>query len=304
MPECTQSAYQVLVELLSGALLHHYPTPHGHPRMLGLSLSETLERHSAQYRQSRVNAGTGVFTEMLRKFLGICLASAAAVALAVHAGMTGAAPADGAPLKIGIIGAGHIGGTLAKLWVAAGHDVLISSRHPEELRPLAQSLGPKARVGTPREAALFGDVLLVSVPYGALPQIGQDLKAELAGKIVLDTGNPYPQRDGDMAIEARRIGTGVASPRYLPGVRLVRAFNAINSGDLASKAHRPGEPIAIPLAGDDPEALAVAQRLVRDAGFEPVVVGSLSRAREFDVGTPVYTRLMTAPQLRQALGLK
>src|ERR1700720_4166532 len=234
MPECTQSAYQVLVELLSGALLHHYPTPYRYPRMLGLSLSERLERHSAQYRQSRVNAGTGVFTEMLRKFLGIGLASAAALALAVHAGMTGAAPADGAPLKIGIIGAGHIGGTLAKLWVAAGDDVRSSPRPPEELRPLAQSLGPKARVGTPREAALFGDVVLVSVPYGALPQIGRDLKAELAGKIVLDTGNPYPQRDGDMAIEARRVGTGVASPRYLTGVRLVRAFNAINSGDLAS----------------------------------------------------------------------
>jgi predicted dinucleotide-binding enzyme len=228
----------------------------------------------------------------------------AALALAAHAGKVGAAPAGGVPLKIGIIGAGQIGGTLAKLWIAAGNEVLISSRHPEELRPLAQSLGPKARVGTPREAALFGDVVLVSIPYGALPQIGRDLKAELAGKIVLDTGNPYPQRDGEMALEARRIGTGVASPRYLPGVRLVRAFNAINANDLASDAHRPGQPIAIPLAGDDPEALAMAQRLVRDAGFEPVVVGSLARAREFDVGTPVYTHLMTAPQLRQALGLK
>jgi predicted dinucleotide-binding enzyme len=243
---------------------------------------------------------------MIRKFLlkGLAAAAAVALALAAHAGMVTAAPTDGVPLKIGIIGAGHIGGTLARLWVAAGHEVLISSRHPEELRPLAQSLGSKARVGTPREAALFGDVVLVSVPYGALPQIGRDLEAELAGKIVLDTGNPYPQRDGDMAIEARRVGTGVASLRYLPGVRLVRAFNAINSGDLASDGHRPGQPIAIPLAGDDPEALAVAQRLVRDAGFEPVVVGSLSRAHEFDVGTPVYTRLMTAPQLRQALGLK
>jgi predicted dinucleotide-binding enzyme len=210
------------------------------------------------------------FIEMSRKFLAKGLAALAAVSLAVHAGMAGAAPADGAPLKIGIIGTGHIGGTLAKLWVAAGHEVLISSRHPEQLRPLAQSLGPKARVGTPREAALFGDVFLESVPYGALPQLGQDLKAELAGKIVLDTANPYPQRDGDMALEVRRAG----------------------------------EPIAIPLAGDDAQALAVAQRLVRDAGFEPVVVGPLSRAREFDVGTPVYTRLMTAPQLRQALGVK
>ena len=224
--------------------------------------------------------------------------------LAASAGTAVAAPADRAPLKIGIIGAGHIGGTLAKLWAASGHEVLISSRHPEELRSLAQSLGPKARVGTPREAALFGDVVLESVPYGALPQVGKDLKTELAGKIVLDTANPYPQRDGDMAIEARRVGTGVASPRYLPGVRLVRAFNAINAGDLSSEAHRTGQPIAIPLAGDDAEALAVAQQLVKEAGFEPVVVGPLSRAREFDVGTPVYTRLMTAPQLRQALGLK
>lgn len=96
----------------------------------------------------------------------------------------------------------------------------------------------------------------------------------------------------------------MASSRYLPGVRLVRAFNAINSDDLAKDAHRAGQPIAIPLAGDDPEALAVAQRLVKDAGFEPVVVGPLSRAREFDVGTPVYTRRMTVPQLRQALELK
>ncbi|HVP32448.1 MAG TPA: NAD(P)-binding domain-containing protein [Steroidobacteraceae bacterium] len=226
-----------------------------------------------------------------------CLAAASAAALTV------ATPAA-APLKIGIIGTGHIGGTLARLWVAAGHEVLVSSRHPEELKGLAGSLGPKARVGTPREAAVFGDVVVVSVPYGALPQVGRELKAELAGKIVLDTCNPYPSRDGDMAVEARRLGTGVADPQFLPGTRLVRAFNAINSGDLASQAHRAGEPVAIPLAGDDAQALAVAERLVRDAGFSPVVVGPLSRAREFDVGTPVYTRLMTAPQLRAALGLK
>lgn len=230
------------------------------------------------------------------------LVCAAVLALAARPG--GAAPADTAPLKIGIIGAGHIGGTLAALWVQAGHEVLISSRHPQELRPLAQSLGPRAHVGTPREAALFGPVVLISVPYGALPQVGRDLKAELAGKIVLDTGNPYPQRDGSMALEARKKGTGVASAEFLPGVRLVRAFNAINSDDLKGEAHRSGEPIAIPLAGDDPEALRVAQQLVRDAGFAPVVVGPLSRAREFDVGTPVYTRLMSAAQLRAALGLK
>jgi len=234
------------------------------------------------------------------------LAALAIIVLALPAGVARAEGAGqaAAPLKIGIIGTGHIGGTLARLWVQAGHEVLLSSRHPQELEPLAQSLGPRAHVGTPREAALFGPVVLVSVPYAALPQIGRDLQAELAGKVVLDTGNPYPQRDGPMALEARAKGTGVASAQYLPGVRLVRAFNAINAGDLRSEAHRSGAPVAIPLAGDDPAALATAERLVRDAGFEPVVVGPLARAREFDVGTAVYTRLMTAPQLKQALGIR
>ena len=237
----------------------------------------------------------------------LLLATLAAGVLAPAAALAAAGPPvpqAAAPLKIGIIGTGHIGGTLATLWVQAGHEVLLSSRHPQQLQALAQALGPKAHTGTPREAALFGEVVLVSVPYAALPQIGRDLQAVLAGKVVLDTGNPYPQRDGPMAVQARAQGTGVASAQFLPGVRLVRAFNAINAGDLRREAHRSGTPIAIPLAGDDPRALEVAQRLVRDAGFEPVVVGPLARAREFDVGTTVYTRLLTAAQLRQALGLR
>jgi predicted dinucleotide-binding enzyme len=147
--------------------------------------------------------------------------------------------------------------------------VLVSSRHPEQLQELARSLGPRGRAGTPREAAVFGDVVLVSVPYAALPQIGRDLAKELAGKIVLDTGNPYPERDGEMAHEARRKGTGIASAEFLPGVRLVRAFNAIGHGSLRSEAHRAGKAVAIPIAGDDGEALRVAARLVKDAGFEP-----------------------------------
>ena len=211
--------------------------------------------------------------------------------------------ADARPLKIGIIGAGKIGGTLAALWAKADHEVLISSRHPAELQGLARSLGPKARVGTPREAAVFGDVVLISVPYGALPQIGRDLQKELRGKVVLDTGNPYPERDGDMALEARRKGAGIASAELLPGARLVRAFNAISYRNLRSEAHRAGEPVGIPIAGDDDQALSLATRLVRDAGFEPVVVGPLARAKMFDVGSPVYTQLLTARELRARLGM-
>lgn len=205
--------------------------------------------------------------------------------------------------RIGIIGTGHIGSALARLWVKSGHEVLISSRHPEELKSLAAELGPQAKVGTVQEAATFGDVVLVSVPYKALPELGRELHGELAGKVVLDTCNPYPERDGPMALEARKAGTGVASARYLPGVRLVRAFNAIGYRELAHESHRSGELAAIPLAGDDPAALAAAAQLVRDAGFEPVIVGGLERAREFDYGTYPYTHLLTATQLRRALHL-
>src|SRR5262245_21454448 len=96
------------------------------------------------------------------------------------------------PMKIGIIGTGEIGGALARHWSAAGHQLLISSRHPDELQPLAKELGANVRVGTPREAAAFGEVVMLAVPYGATPQVGRDYAAELKGKIVLDAGNPYP----------------------------------------------------------------------------------------------------------------
>ena len=214
------------------------------------------------------------------------------------------ARAESASLKIGIIGTGRIGGALAEHWAKAGHEILISSRHPEQLKPLAERLGPKVRAGTPAAAAEFGEVLLISVPYGALPQVGRVYGAQMRGKVVLETGNPFPGRDGDMAEPARAKGTGVASAEYLPGVRLVRAFTSIPHNAVATGARRSGEPIGVPLAADDPEALQLAERLVRDAGFDPVVVGGLARAKDFDVGTPVFGRAMTARELRQALGLQ
>ena len=187
--------------------------------------------------------------------------------------------------------------------VKAGHEVLFSSRHPEELQELADGLGPRARAGMPRKAAGYGEVVLVSVPYHAVPQIGRDFVNELAGKVVMETGNPYPSRDGEMAVKARVRGTGISSAEFLPGVRLVRAFNTIPYYDLRSEAHRSGDRVAIPLASDDPEALEIASQLVKDAGFEPVVVGPLSRAKDFDFGTPVYARSLTVIELRRELGL-
>lgn len=202
------------------------------------------------------------------------------------------------PLRIGIIGTGRIGGALARHWVNAGHEVLMSSRHPEELQDLAKELGPRAHVGTPREAALFGSVVLVSVPYGAMPQLGADLADELAGKIIIDTSNPVERRDGAQVLEWQRKGAGPSTAELLKNDRVVRAFNCIPAASLAGQANREPERIAIPIGGDDAEALAVAERLVRDAGFDPVVVGSLADTRRFDLGQPLAQGNMSAAELR------
>jgi predicted dinucleotide-binding enzyme len=143
-------------------------------------------------------------------------------------------------VKIGVIGSGRVGGTIGGLWVKAGYDVMFSARDIGEVKELVAGLGPKAHAGTPREAAAFGDVVLISVPYAALPQIGRDNAAELKGKVVLDTCNPIAGRDGDMAVAARAKGTGVASAELLPGVRLVRAFNCVGYTSMRSEAHRAG----------------------------------------------------------------
>jgi predicted dinucleotide-binding enzyme len=232
-----------------------------------------------------------------------CVVAFALVALAASTLAQNAEPTT-KPAKIGIIGAGHIGGTLAELWVKAGHPVILSSRHPEELKPLAQKLGPLATVGTVQEAASQGEVILISVPYSALPQIGKDYAGEMKGKVVLETGNPYPQRDGVMANVARSRGTGATSAEYLPGVKLVRAFNALRYQDLKSESNRQGEQAAVPLAADDANAMKVAAGLVRDAGFDPVEVGPLSRAKEFDVGSDVYVKVLTAKEMRENLHLE
>jgi predicted dinucleotide-binding enzyme len=139
------------------------------------------------------------------------------------------------------------------------------------------------------------------VPYGAYPQIGQDYGRELGGKIVLDAGNAVLARDGEIAKEAREIGIGATSTKYLPKARIVRAFNTLNYRVLAQNAHRAGERMAIPIAADDKEALARASSLVRDAGFDPVVIGSLESAKFFAQGGPLYGQQITAREMQARL---
>jgi predicted dinucleotide-binding enzyme len=210
-----------------------------------------------------------------------------------------------AAMRIGIIGAGMIGSTVGKLWVDAGHEVQFASRHPEELAPLVEKLGKRASAGTVAEAAKFGEVVMLTVPLAALPALVRDIASSLKGKVVLDTSNAYEKRDGDAAGEATRYARGSAgwAEAMFPGSRWVKAFNTVYFKSLETEAHREGDQIGIPLAGDDPEAVQIATQLVRDAGFDAVPVGPLPRGKEFEPGKRPYNTGMSGRDLRQLFGI-
>jgi predicted dinucleotide-binding enzyme len=205
-----------------------------------------------------------------------------------------------APLKIGIIGSGNVGAAVGELWVKAGHEVMFSSRHPETLKEMATKLGPRAHAGTVAEAAAFGDVIFLAVPYSALPEVGRDNAQALSGKVLIDASNPVARRDGPVAEEAMANGIGRTSLKYLPGVRYVRAFNPVGAGELRRLSNPGGPTIGMPVAGDDAQAVKTASQLVRDAGFEPVVV-PLARAMDFAPGTAIFGRPTPVDELRQRL---
>jgi hypothetical protein len=229
-------------------------------------------------------------------------AAATAVSFAPLAAQA-AAEREERTLTIGVIGAGAMGGPLGQAWAAAGHRVVYATRNPAELMELVQAAAPRAVAGYTDAAAAFGDVIVLAVPPSAISQIGRDYGHLMQGKVVIDITNPRADRDGEE--ETARwleMGTGLAMAQYLPGVRLVKAFNTLSSRMLANPAPN-GVRIGIPIAGDDAEAREIAAALVRDAGFEPVIVGPLARAKEFDRGTPVWVTGMNAAEVREALGL-
>jgi 8-hydroxy-5-deazaflavin:NADPH oxidoreductase len=207
------------------------------------------------------------------------------------------------PSRIGIIGAGNIGSTIGGLWVKSGHPVMFSSRHPDELKDMVTKLGNLAQAGSVEQAIAFGEVLFIAVPYGAIPQIGKDYSAAMKGKVMLDACNAVSTRDGAIADEVEQNGIGVTSQKYFPDARIVRAFNTMSYMIFAREANRPDPKLAIPIAGDDAQAVQVAASLVRDAGFDPVVVGKLADARRFQRGQPGYGQSVSAAELKQKLSL-
>jgi predicted dinucleotide-binding enzyme len=205
-------------------------------------------------------------------------------------------------MKIGIIGAGHIGGTLARRFTALGHDVAVAnSRGPETLAPLAKETG--AHAVTPEEAAHGRDVVIVTIPEKNIPDLPKDLFADVpASTAVVDTGNYYPQRDGRIdAIEAGTPESEWVSQQL--GRPVVKAFNNIYAKHLMDLGRPAGDPhrIALPVAGDDPAAKRTVMRLVDELGFDPVDDGTLADSWRQQPGTPVYATDHDAAGVRRAL---
>jgi len=236
-----------------------------------------------------------------RNFLQIAGCGLGMVALGVGPAPAKAQTTSASPLKIGMIGAGRMGGALAALFVKAGHPALFSSRHPENLKDLATRLGPLAQAGTVEQAVAFGDVVVLVVPYAALEEIGKAHGRGLAAKpLVMDVCNPIARRDGEAVVKwvNEQGGAGLASAKLLPGARIVRAFNGISYRRVGEIAHKPGGLVGVPIAGDDPKAIALAEGIIRGIGFEPVLVGGLAMGKYLLPGTPLAEE-HTPAELRQ-----
>jgi predicted dinucleotide-binding enzyme len=198
------------------------------------------------------------------------------------------------PLKIATIGAGAEGGALGTIFAQQGHPVMFSSRHPEQLKDLVAAAGPNARAGSVADAVAFGDVIFLVVPYSAVEQIGKDYGKALATKpLVVDVSNPSAARDGEALAKwvNEQGGAGLATAKLLPGAHIVRAFNNFGHDGLhgAEVLVKPTstQTVGVPIAGDDPKAIALATRLFKETRFEPVLIGPLAKGKYLVPGSVI-----------------
>jgi predicted dinucleotide-binding enzyme len=204
-------------------------------------------------------------------------------------------------VEIGIIGSGRIGGTLARRATALGHDVIVANRRgPEAMADLLTDLGGRGRPGSVEDAAHARDLVVVATPLPAWDDLPP---GPFDGRIVVDTGNYYPQYSG--RIEALENGTTSSEllAARLPGARLVKAFNTMYWERLRDEGRPAGDPdrLAMPIASDDQEAKAVVARLIDELGFDPVDTGTLADGRRQEPGTAVYNEPISAEEARRRL---
>jgi len=202
----------------------------------------------------------------------------------------------------GFIGSGHIGSQLARLLVARGHDVVMSnSRDPQTLSGLIAELGPHARAASPAEAAAAAEIAVVTIPLKAIDSVPVE---PLAGKVVIDTNNYYPARDGQIPeLDDESMTTAELLQRHLPTSKVVKAFNHIMAAQLTTDGQPAGTPDrrALAVVGDDADARASVAALVDSFGFDPVEVSPLSEGWRIQRDTPGYVARHTAASLTDAI---
>lgn len=206
-------------------------------------------------------------------------------------------------MKIGIVGSGHIGGTFARLLVAHGHEVMLAnSRGPASLADFVRELGERAHAGTVEDAARFGDLVVVTIPLARQLELPPD---PFRGRIVIDTGNYYPARDGQIAALDRGEATSSELfARHLPGARVVKALNTIYFEHLRTQgdASKPlDDRRAIFVAADDQHAKKIVADLLASLGFGPVDAGTLKESARIQPGSPVYNKAISRAEARAAL---
>ena len=205
-------------------------------------------------------------------------------------------------MTIGFIGAGHIGSAVARAAIAAGHSVVLSnSRGPETLADLVKQLGPSARAATPSEAARAGDIVVVTIPLKNIADVPVE---PLAGKVVIDTNNYYPQRDGHIAeLDDESTTTAELLQRHLPSSKVVKAFNHIYAAQITTDGTPAGTPNrrALVIAGDDAAAKATVTQLLDQFGYDTVDAGPLAEGWRIQRDTPGYGPRRNAEELRADL---
>ncbi len=203
---------------------------------------------------------------------------------------------------IGLIGSGHIGSTLARLAIDVGHDVVLSnSRGPDTLTELVAELGEHATAGTAEEAAQRGEIVVVTIPVRAIESVPVE---PLAGKLVIDTNNYYPQRDGHIAaLDSDETTSSELLAAHLPQSKVVKAFNHITAADLAEQGSPQGTPNrrALAIAGDDVEAKQTVRELIDSFGYDVIDAGPLAQGRNYQPGTAAYGPRFDAEELHRIL---
>ena len=206
-------------------------------------------------------------------------------------------------MKIGIIGAGRLAQTIAHLWIKAGHRVCLSSRHPERLVSLLAELGPGATAGTIDQAADFGDVVMLAMPYTCLDGVLSDIAATVAGKTVIDATNPLKLVEGGASAKliAETDTSALILQRRLPSSHVVKAFNTMWTGYLEQYADCPHCRACVPFSANDGPSSEIVVGLIQDAGFDPFFVGRLAVSRPLDPPSAIWNKVLTCSEVNALL---